>query len=240
MAPKESTRRLRHASKKHTRMENDLAAMKIEDSAPEHGSGDSVVAGNASTDDTNTVDAGREKPFCLLNLPDELILRILESTVNMSTRKHPIEIRAIPVDEAPFWWSYPQLEPAITRVCRSLRKEGLKTFYEMNHFLVKASTRGPNALCRWIDPLGEDGIKGVANLFVEWDPRDGDLDKEIARLRVVESRVSLKTKTFVRSIKAKEGKKPRYQMAYGQPKEGGDKPNGAGDWTEVVKNKKQN
>ncbi|KAF2210652.1 hypothetical protein CERZMDRAFT_85966 [Cercospora zeae-maydis SCOH1-5] len=253
MAHKKNTRLPRRGSKTPTHIQNSFAAMNIKNSASEQGSEDLVAAGNGPIDDTTTVDVGREKPFRLLDLPDELIVRIIKSAVVMSSRKHPMKIRAIPVDEAPFWWHYPQLEvrisseqsekliqPAITRVCRSLREEGLQAFYELNHFLVKASTRAPNALCRWIDPLVEDCIDGIANLFVEWNPRDGDFEKEIAWLRVVESRISFKTKTFVRPIKAREGKKPQYQVAYVQPKKSGDTPKGAGEWLEVPKNKKQN
>ncbi|PPJ60614.1 hypothetical protein CBER1_03657 [Cercospora berteroae] len=254
MAPKKNPRRRRGGSKKSTPIEKDLAAMKIQDSAPENASSPAVMASGAVAHDATTepqIDANEEKPFRLLDLPDELVVRIVEYAVVTSSRKHPTKIRAIHVDEPHFWWAYPKLQvridpdeskdllqPPITRVCHSLRAEGLKAFYDQNHFLVKASTRGADALCRWVDPLGENRIKGITNLFVEWDPRDGGFDKEMAWLRIVESYVTLKTKTFVRSVHAPKGKKLRYQVAYGQPKKVGYAEKGSGQWIEVVKNKK--
>ncbi|GIZ37426.1 hypothetical protein CKM354_000087200 [Cercospora kikuchii] len=248
MAGKHRGRRSGH-SKKVARIEHDLAAMKIEDTASQNGTAIGADAGNATA--ASNINVNEEKPFRLFDLPDELIVRIVEYAVVMSSRKHPIKIRAIHVEQPHFWWAYPQLgvridpdeskdllQPAITRTCRLLRDEGLKAFYDQNHFLVKASTRGADALCRWIDPLGEDRIKGITNLFIEWDLRDGDFDKEIVWLRLVESKISLKTKTFVRLVKAPKGKKPRYQVAYGQPKKGGYAEKGSGQWIEVAKNKK--
>ncbi|PIA98149.1 hypothetical protein CB0940_06357 [Cercospora beticola] len=228
MARKHRGRRSGH-SKKVAGVEHDLADMKITDTASQNDTAGRVGAPEATKD--SDTGANEDKPFRLLALPDELIVRIVEYAVVMSSHKHPIKIRAINIDEPHFWWAYPTLgvridpekskdllQPPVTRICRLLRDEGLKAFYEQNHFL--------------------DRIKGITNLFVEWDPRDGDFDKEMAWLRIVEAKVSLKTKTFVRLVKAPKGKKPRYQVAYGQPKKGGYAEKGAGQWIEVVKNKK--
>lgn len=122
-------------SKKVARAEHDLAAMSIKDSTAQDGTAGRAGAHDATT--ASDIDANEEKPFRLLDLPGELVIRIVEYAVVMSSHKHPIKIRPINVDEPHFWWAYPQLgvridpekskdllQPPVTRTCRLLRDEG--------------------------------------------------------------------------------------------------------------------
>lgn len=99
--------------------------------------------GSAMTSAIGIADAAKT-PFRLLDLPDELILRVLSHAVTITSSSNPIQITS-PVDDGirnKMWTRknksprdfvtilptkssyYPGQYPPITQVCRFLRREG--------------------------------------------------------------------------------------------------------------------
>ncbi|EME88777.1 uncharacterized protein MYCFIDRAFT_80145 [Pseudocercospora fijiensis CIRAD86] len=125
-----------------------------------------------------------QKPFRLLDLPDELVLKILEFAVVHSTRASPIHVNSsITQDEdisaeelrhralsgRPYkkrTWAL--VQPAITRTCRFLRTEGTKTFYQSNHFFSDSSTDGIEGLMKWLKCLSDQQISTIRRMYVQW------------------------------------------------------------------------
>lgn len=99
------------------------------------------------------------KPFRLLDLPAELVLRVLDFAVVRSTKNNPLRIsfsNSTSKDTAIDLYNGSDLEhrnlklPAITRTCRLLRKEGLQKFLGSNTFYAHTSYSGTTALMGWV------------------------------------------------------------------------------------------
>lgn len=120
---------------------------------------------DALPDDFETALSPRTPTFRLFDLPAELWLYILALSV----------IRPYPID--PTWarttpeQSLVVAQPAITRTCRVLRKEGLLLYYSLNtfesqHLLRVACTRD------WMIAIGETNRKAMKTFYFhcEFEP----------------------------------------------------------------------
>ncbi|KAK5119417.1 hypothetical protein LTR85_007517 [Meristemomyces frigidus] len=103
-----------------------------------------------------------------LDLPAELRNRINEDVV-IKPGGGEIEIR--PVYYAPHHGQSQQ--PAITRVCRQLRRETLPMYYAANRFVTSVGWMynveedlPEKAVSKWLEAIGEESSKHIRHLFV--------------------------------------------------------------------------
>ncbi|CAK1360281.1 hypothetical protein CB0940_06353 [Cercospora beticola] len=126
----------------------------------------------APTTATSQEYTGEQECFRLFDLPPELVLRVLEFAVVISTKAKPLLIDS--------YWGFswtPCLsaeQPAITRSCRLLREEGLKLFYTRNIFLGASSDEGASTFWRWAKCLGQQNLQRIDRLYVEWVGGSGE------------------------------------------------------------------
>ena len=115
------------------------------------------------------LDSGFYKPertrgFRLLDLPVELVVRVLEHAVIIGSEDRPINIndafrhRRKTAAQSAQGSNYRRgtgllMQPALTRTCRLLRVEGLKIFYSQNVFFTDSSSGDFQPLGRWLQCL---------------------------------------------------------------------------------------
>lgn len=102
-----------------------------------------------------------EKSFRLLDLPSELVVRVLEFAVSID---HEQKLAHTPTPYFPLAGLYATSfklykQPAITRTCHWLRNEGLPIFYSCNRFLVTAADLDVAYLWAWIASLQAEHLK---------------------------------------------------------------------------------
>ncbi|PPJ60613.1 hypothetical protein CBER1_03654 [Cercospora berteroae] len=95
-----------------------------------------------------------EQPFRLLDLPPELVVRVLEFALIIDDKA---KLKLTPSDR-PSGSSYNTsfelyLQPAITKTCHWLRNEGLPIFYSRNRFVVTAQFDDAFYLWEWVATL---------------------------------------------------------------------------------------
>lgn len=109
--------------------------------------------------------------FRLLDLPDELVLRVLEFAVVTSSNSKPIRISQYRK------YNLEAVQPAITRTCRSLRKEGTPMFYKQNIFFVDSlSHEELRKSCMWLTAIGSKNCALVNQIQVRWTTSLGNAD----------------------------------------------------------------
>jgi hypothetical protein len=113
----------------------------------------------------NEVYARERFTFRLLDLPPELVCRILQFTV--------IKPKTIDATLAPGLKSQEIIlqQPAITRTCRYLRRESLRAFYRDNDF--EAYHWSKHACVRqWLVAIGADNLRAMGRLtfHCKFDP----------------------------------------------------------------------
>jgi hypothetical protein len=127
---------------------------------------------------TPTVQIAPNPPFRLLDLPLELVIRVLDFAVIHSSKDDPINIPdAVARTEsrkAPHASGRPYkkatwrlVQPAITRTCRLLRAEGLPTFYARNVFAAYSNMAGLAALGQFCGAVGVEH-RARLHLYVQW------------------------------------------------------------------------
>lgn len=97
--------------------------------------------------------------FPILDLPPELVIRIVQQAVVISSQDKPI-----PIDGH----TKAHQEPAVTRVCRFLRCEGLPLFYKHNTFMVLTTTKATHELFKWIHRIGLQRASTIRSLQMCW------------------------------------------------------------------------
>ncbi|EME88775.1 uncharacterized protein MYCFIDRAFT_170351 [Pseudocercospora fijiensis CIRAD86] len=97
----------------------------------------------------------KQEHFRLLDLPPELVVRIVEYAVITSSKECPLEFKP---DSA--------VQPAITRACRLLRAEGVKLFYGSNYFVLNASDSETEVFWQWYACIGRQQAVKIDSLFV--------------------------------------------------------------------------
>jgi len=123
-------------------------------------------------------EAQNEAPFRLLDLPNELLLPILDMAVTVSCKGNPIRIHyavrskksnvASPAGEIKYRkGAHMLMQPAITRVCRLLRNEGLPMFYKQNTFYSWHNRYSFRAVRRWLDDIGQVHASNMMQLFID-------------------------------------------------------------------------
>lgn len=119
--------------------------------------------------DSQNSKSGTNITFPLLHLPGELILRVLHFAVVASSKCNPIRLR---MNEE----SSPGVtQPAITRTCRLLGKEGLATFYKQNVFFSDSAYYSRvSGLYEWLIRIGSDNRAAIGQIHVYWV--NGDVD----------------------------------------------------------------
>ncbi|KAK5125855.1 hypothetical protein LTR85_012131 [Meristemomyces frigidus] len=127
-----------------------------------------------------------QTPSRLLDLPNELLLPILELAVTCSTKEQPIKIdRAVKSKKSSTTsplgviryrkGAELLLQPAITRVCRFLREEGLPMFYKKNVFYSHNNRHSFRAARRWLDGIGQVNMTRVTELYIDITVGGGSL-----------------------------------------------------------------
>lgn len=107
--------------------------------------------------------------FPLLELPDELVLRVLYFAVVTSSKDNPISMYDKKDDRAT-----PPTQPAITKTCQMLRKEGLKMFYKHNVFYTESTHEGTVGLYRWLLDIGPTKRASLGPVWVKWFTTEDD------------------------------------------------------------------
>ncbi|KAF7191977.1 hypothetical protein HII31_06622 [Pseudocercospora fuligena] len=127
----------------------------------------------------------QHQTFRLLDLPDELILKILSFSVIHSTFQTPIHINSSITQDTDRLTSselqhgalsgrpyrkrtWALVQPAITRTCRFLRTEGTKMFYQNNYFFSDSSTDGIEGVMKWLKCLNDEHRAMVRRCYVQW------------------------------------------------------------------------
>ncbi|CAK1360283.1 hypothetical protein CB0940_06354 [Cercospora beticola] len=105
--------------------------------------------------------------FPLLELPDELVLRVLYFAVVTSCKDNPIPICEYH-DEASRDWVTPATTPAITKTCHLLRKEGLKMYYKHNVFYMEGCFDGMFDFHEWVMTIRPASRAPVGQIWVRW------------------------------------------------------------------------
>ncbi len=110
----------------------------------------------------------------VLELPMELVLRILEMVVVTSSSQHPIFVRSkrprkkasqasrnrVSARSKP--GTAPLIQPAVTRACRLFRHEGLPLFYKENSFCFDIdSDRALHLVNDWLSALNPEHVLGL-------------------------------------------------------------------------------
>ncbi|PPJ60609.1 hypothetical protein CBER1_03653 [Cercospora berteroae] len=126
----------------------------------------------ASTEQENTAE---QECFRLFDLPPELVVRVLEFAVVVSTKSRPLRIAMDSIEPWEDSCSDESLsagQPAITRTCHLLRDEGLKLFYAENIFLGATSNDDAAALWKWGNAIGQEKLKRIDRLYIEYVSND--------------------------------------------------------------------
>ncbi|KXT05506.1 hypothetical protein AC578_3697 [Pseudocercospora eumusae] len=97
-----------------------------------------------------------QEQFRLLDLPLELVVRIIGYAVVTSTEERPLDVNPSSA-----------VQPAITRACRLLRAEGLKLFYACNCFSITATSSRTAMFWRWRAAIGQAKAAKIKRLFVQ-------------------------------------------------------------------------
>ncbi|KAM3421656.1 hypothetical protein BST61_g2041 [Cercospora zeina] len=126
---------------------------------------------------TEQANVAEQEHFRLLDLPPELVIRVLRFAVVISTREKPLRIQRKSKEP----WavahhgddSLSAKQPAIARTCRLLRDEGLKLFYARNIFLGASDFLSIPVLWQWVDVIGQKHLQRIDWLFIEWVDGDG-------------------------------------------------------------------
>ena len=132
-----------------------------------------------------------DKPFRLFDLPDELVLVVLELVVVISSKDDPIDInlavrrkrqRPKPALSGPTYrrGTSRLVQPVVARTCRMLRCEGLKLFYGRNCFYgdafeylgPKETPLGIPELRRWFRCVGPAHSSKINQLYLAVDDDD--------------------------------------------------------------------
>ncbi|GIZ37432.1 hypothetical protein CKM354_000087800 [Cercospora kikuchii] len=123
----------------------------------------------APTTVTSQEHAGEQECFRLFDLPTELIIRVLEFAVVISTKAKPLLIECYLKESWPTACNeLSAKQPAITRTCRLFREEGLKLFYTQNIFLGASSDDDAPALWSWAETIGQKNLQRIQQLYVAW------------------------------------------------------------------------
>lgn len=101
----------------------------------------------------------RPQHFPILNLPAELTVRIIQQAIIISSREDPIHLEESSKSHA---------QPAITRVCRLFRAEGLPVFYKHNFFTAESSHYGTENLVHWLQSIGQVNASKIEHLYIYW------------------------------------------------------------------------
>ncbi|CAK1360284.1 hypothetical protein CB0940_06355 [Cercospora beticola] len=119
--------------------------------------------------------------FPILDLPPELVVRIIEHAVTISSKDKRVAI---------FDGTNAHQEPAITRVCRWFRSEGLPLFYTQNMFTLSTTRKSTQALFRWVNNIGLQRASTIQNLHLYWFDNsplcDLTLGKFLSEMRFLE------------------------------------------------------
>ncbi|KAF2210650.1 hypothetical protein CERZMDRAFT_99263 [Cercospora zeae-maydis SCOH1-5] len=102
---------------------------------------------------------GKSISFPVLDLTPELVLRVLEHALIVSSKDNPIVIRGGREDHK---------QPAVTRVCRLFRSEGLPLFYKHNVFMFETDERSTYEFFHWIRQLGLQCASTIQSLHAYW------------------------------------------------------------------------
>ncbi|GIZ37430.1 hypothetical protein CKM354_000087600 [Cercospora kikuchii] len=102
-----------------------------------------------------------EKPFPLLELPVELVLRILRFAILGSAER-----RAIPVTPIRRKRATEAAQPPITKACRLLRKEGLMIFCKECIFHCSGYALDLRAMCKWLAAIGPKHCSLISSIAV--------------------------------------------------------------------------
>lgn len=140
------------------------------------------VAATMSTSSKSNKRSRARKRFRLLDLPTELVLRILEQCILGTRSGGPIGVTKAINARGGKAASSELVQPAITRVCHLLRTEGLPLFYKHNVFLIaqpRYQEYGP--IARWLECIGPAHALNLQSLFVSQEMRPKSL-KERPRL----------------------------------------------------------
>lgn len=103
--------------------------------------------------------------FRLMDLPPELMLRVIRHAVVISSQEKPLRITNDDPEAI--------VPPAITRACRLFRTEGVPLFYSNNIFLGGSDHRGADSLWQWLEVLGAKNRQRLGGLYVEWLDGEG-------------------------------------------------------------------
>lgn len=132
---------------------------------------------SSSPSPTLSASLSDQAPFRLFDLPDELVLLVLEMAVVQSTKADPIKVdRAVKSKKSPTGatssginyrkGAEPLIQPAITRVCRAIRQEALPMFYKLNIFYTHNNRHSLRTMMRWFDGIGQANVANIRQLFV--------------------------------------------------------------------------
>ncbi|GIZ37429.1 hypothetical protein CKM354_000087500 [Cercospora kikuchii] len=105
--------------------------------------------------------------FPLLELPDELVLRVLYFAVVTSSRDNPVPICKY-YDRDLSAWVMPATTPAITKTCQLLRKEGLKMYYKHNVFYLDGTYEGMFRFHDWAMTIKPASRAPIGEIWVRW------------------------------------------------------------------------
>ncbi|GIZ37431.1 hypothetical protein CKM354_000087700 [Cercospora kikuchii] len=105
-----------------------------------------------------------EKPFRLLDLPPEIVIRVLEFAVSIDHKPKLIYDPPGRRSICGFYDTSFELykQPAITKACHWLRNEGLSIFYSHNRFLMTATNDEINSLWMWMASLQAKHLKEIS------------------------------------------------------------------------------
>ncbi|GIZ37428.1 hypothetical protein CKM354_000087400 [Cercospora kikuchii] len=97
--------------------------------------------------------------FPILDLPPELVIRTIQQAVVISSKDEPIVIKD---------YTKAHQEPAITRLCRLFRSEGLPLFYKHNEFAILTTQQCTFEFFRWICRMGLKRASIIQSLRAYW------------------------------------------------------------------------
>ena len=97
--------------------------------------------------------------FRILDLPAELVVRVIEQAVILSTVHNPIRVRTF---DAPAF-----TQPAITRTCRLFRVEGLPLFYKHNYFKAYSAASAAKPTFSWLRSIGKVNASMLQHCYLE-------------------------------------------------------------------------
>ncbi|KAM3421657.1 hypothetical protein BST61_g2042 [Cercospora zeina] len=116
-----------------------------------------------------------EKAFRLLDLPPELVVRVLGFALiinHKSKLTHTYTWQGVFLRHTYMTSFKLYKQPAITKTCHWLRNEGLSIFYSRNSFLVTASDLDNMYLGKWIATLQAEHLEKM-KFHVMWTCSDG-------------------------------------------------------------------